>query len=234
LFAINIMTALAFFEFAQQFNLVEHERRSWGLTGMALELVTAPVYVAAAAAQLAGRPLAYVVTPKGAAATGDTLRTFRPHLGWATVAAACLVSGRFLGHNYPSLYVWASLTLLICLAPVAHLLVGRLRRKIRRTVIPVTTALPQSYPVPTQRRIGEILIRQGLLTQGQLDSLLDLQATDDRPWQRLGDLAIEQGYVSAGQLTTAIRQESLEHPVTSLPKQRPSSSIDTAERLHEH
>jgi hypothetical protein len=192
LFAANLITGLAFFEFTQRFNLVEHERRSWGLTGMALELITGPIYVAAAVAQLTGRPLAYVVTAKGAAATTDTLRIFRAHLGWATIAAACLTAGPLLGHDYPSLYFWAALTLIICMAPVVHLLTDRLADHLTRRLTGLASrlafALPGSYPIPTQRRIGQILLHQGLLTTTQLEHLLDLQATTDQPWQRLGDL----------------------------------------------
>ena len=84
---------------------IEHERRSWRLTGVALELITAPVYVAAATAQLAGRPLTYVVTAKGSAATGDSVRTFRAHLGWAGLAAGSVLAGVALSHSYPSLYL---------------------------------------------------------------------------------------------------------------------------------
>ena len=192
LFVANIAVGLAFFQFTQRFNLVEHERRSWGLAGMALELVTAPVYVAAAAAQLAGRPLAYVVTAKGSAATGDTWRTFRPHLGWAALAAGCIVTGRLLHHDYPSLYVWAGLTLLISLAPMLHLL-----------AVSALTAVSRSFSVTAQRRIGERLVEQGLLSVRELAALLDLQATSDEAWQRLGDLAVQHGYVDAKQLAAA-------------------------------
>jgi cellulose synthase/poly-beta-1,6-N-acetylglucosamine synthase-like glycosyltransferase len=209
LFVANIVAGFTFFQFTRRFNLVEHERRSWGLRGMALELVTAPIYVAAAVAQLTGRPLAYVVTAKGAAATGDTLRTFRPHAGWAAAAAASLLAGRVLGHDYPALYVWAGITLLICIAPIGYLLAGDFAVFLSR--IPGgeshshTVPAQRSYTVPTQRRIGSILLRAGLLSSDQLDSLLDIQATSDGPWQRLGDLAVQHGYVSADQLTDAIR-----------------------------
>lgn len=198
LFAANIVVGLLFFEFTQRFNLVEHERRSWGLAGMALELITAPVYVAAAAAQLAGRPLAYVVTAKGAAATGDTWRTFRPHLGWAAVAAGCLVVGPLRHHDYPSLYLWAGFTLLVSIAPLVHLYAVRLAERISRRV----AAVPRSYSVATQRRVCEHLVREGLMTVQQLDDLLELQATSEDAWQRLGDLAVEQGYVDRGQIAT--------------------------------
>jgi hypothetical protein len=198
LFVANIVVGMVFYQFTQRFNLVEHERRSWGLAGMALELITAPIYVAAAAAQLAGRPLAYVVTAKGAAATGDTWRTFRPHLGWAALAASCIITGQLLDHDYPSLYVWAGLTLLVSLAPVLHLLtvagVAAGSRLLSRVPRPSVTA---------QRRIGERLVQQGLLTVLELEELLDLQATSDLAWQRLGDLAVQQGYVDERQLAAA-------------------------------
>jgi cellulose synthase (UDP-forming) len=204
LFLANIAVGFTFFQFTRRFNLVEHERRSWGLTGMALELVTAPIYVAAAAAQLAGRPLAYVVTAKGTAATGDNLRTFRPHAGWAAVAATSMLAGRALHHNYLSPYLWAGLTLLICITPIGHLLGGYLVAGLTR----IASNLPSRTPVTTQRRIGTILRRQGLITPDQLEMLLDLQATSDGPWQRLGELAVQRGYVSPADLATAIREDA--------------------------
>ena len=203
LFIANIVTGMAFFEFIQRFNLVAHERKSWGLAGMGLELATAPIYVAAAVAQLTHRPLAYVVTAKGSAATGDTLRVFRPHLGWAALSGGCIVSGIVLDHHYPALYVWSSLTMITCLTPVVHLLTQRLAARLSRSSV----LLPQMYSLPTQRRIGGILVRQELITPAQLDRLLDLQATSDQAWQRLGDLAVTQGYVTPEELRAALGSE---------------------------
>lgn len=200
LFAGNLVMGMVFFQFLRRFNLVEHERRSWGLTGMALELITAPVYVAAAAAQLAGRPLVYVVTAKGSAATADSLRTFRAHLGWAVVAAGSIVVGLMLRHDYPSLYIWAGLSLAICLLPVAHVAAPRLAAVFNRT-----SGTPASLAaVPWQRRIGDVLVSDGLLSAAQLRELLDLQASLDGPWQRLGDLAVAKGYVTPDQIAQAL------------------------------
>jgi hypothetical protein len=141
-----------------------------------------------------------VVTPKGAAATGDSLRTFRPHLIWAAVAAGSIATGQALGRDYPALYLWSTLTLLISIAPIVHVVTGRVRASLpwrsMRAVRP--------YPVTTQRRTGEVLVRAGLLTDRQLDGLLDLQTTSDSEWQRLGDLAIEQGLVDADQIAAAV------------------------------
>jgi len=202
LFGSNIVAGLAFNQYLRRFNLVDHERRGVGLAGLALELVTAPVYVAAAAAQLAGRPLVYVVTAKGSAATGDTWRSFRPHLAWAAVAIASIGMGAVLGHSYPSLYVWAAITGVVALSPLAH--VTLLRMAARFSGNPAESIATAT--VPTQRRIGVELVHRGLLTSGQLDELLDTQATDDGPRQRIGQLAVASGFVTAEQLAQALRE----------------------------
>ncbi|MET8150268.1 glycosyltransferase family 2 protein [Actinoplanes sp. NPDC049668] len=188
LFLLNMVGGVAFVQFTRRFNLVAHERRSWGLTGMLLELATAPIYLAAAAAQLAGRPLAYVVTPKGSAATGDTWRTFRPHLGWAGLSVGFIGAGAALGHTFLSLYVWAVLTIATCLIPIVHLTLSR---------------LSPTQPVVARRRVGQMLMDAGLLTETQLGELLDHQITTDGPWRRLGDVAVEEGYVTAAELAAA-------------------------------
>lgn len=195
LFGANLLVGLVFSFCMRRFNLVEHERSSWGLAGMLLDLITAPVYVAAAAAQLAGRPLVYVVTAKGSAATGDTWRTFRPHLLWLSVAVGSLVTGWLLDHDYPSLHVWAGLTALICLLPLLHVASSRAADAVR---------LLRIRSVLRHRRIGEVLVAQGALTNAQLRELLDLQATSDTAWMRLGDLAVAEGYVTSAELATAL------------------------------
>ena len=55
-----------------------------------------------------------------------------------------------------------------------------------------------STPVPTQRatmrkRIGEVLVEQGVITAEQLNDLLALQATTPGPRRRLGRLVVETG-----------------------------------------
>jgi hypothetical protein len=197
LFGANLVVGLLFFLGMRRFHLVEHERRSWGFTGLALDLLTAPVYAAAAFAQLAGRPLQYVVTAKGSAATGDSWRTFRAHLLWLAVAVASVLTGLSLHHDYPALYAWALLTIVVCTAAPLHVAAQRIAE-----VLPVRLAWLRS--ALRHRRVGEILVAEGLLTDRQLRDLLDLQATRDAGWVRLGDLAVANGYLSEGELTAAL------------------------------
>ena len=200
--ASNIVVGLAFNQYLRRFNLVEHERRGFGLAGIALELITAPVYVAAAVAQLAGRPLVYVVTAKGSAATGDTWRAFRPHLAWAAVAIASIGTGIIFGHSYPSLYVWAAITGIITLSPLVHVDHRAHGRQIRRNA----RRVDHRRNLPAQRHIGTVLVDRGLLTLAQLGELLDAQATDDGPCQRIGELAVAHGYVTPEQLAIALHE----------------------------
>ena len=152
LFAANTVMGFAIFQMMMRFNLAEHERKSWNLSGIALDLITGPVFCAAAVAQLVGRPLVYVVTAKGSASTGDTWRTFRPHLLWAAVSLAAIASGLALDHHYPTLHFWAALATLICLAPIAHVAINRLTSVEPHTVTPSpihelsTVSLPDPRP----------------------------------------------------------------------------------------
>jgi hypothetical protein len=201
LFGANLVLGMLFFLGMRRFNLAEHERRSWGFTGLALDLLTAPVYVAAAVAQLAGRPLQYVVTPKGSAATGDSWRTFRSHLFWLAVASASVLAGLALHHDYPTLYVWAGLTIVVCGAAPLHVMAQRIAE-----ALPVRLARMRS--VLRNRRVGDALVARGLLTNRQLRELLDLQATRDAGWVRLGDLAVAEGYLSEAELSAVLTRES--------------------------
>lgn len=119
LFTLNIIPGLGITMWFRKFNLVEHERKSLNIVGMALNLATCPVYLAAGFSQLFGRGLAYKVTAKGALASGDTWETFRLHIRWALFALGCITVGLVMHHAYAALYVWMSLTLLYALYPIA-------------------------------------------------------------------------------------------------------------------
>ncbi len=211
LFLANTVIGFAQFQMTRCLNLAEHERTSWNLTGIALELMTGPIFCAAAIAQLSGRPLTYVVTAKGAAATGDTWRTFRPHLLWLAIALGSIAAGLAFNHDYPTLLFWAGLVVLICLAPMLEAAVRRLAESL--------PGLPgRVQPVLRSRRIGQVLVEHGLITANQLRQLLDLQATADRPWLRLGDLVVAEGMVSQDQLSAALHAANPSRSPAELPQ----------------
>lgn len=101
----------------RRYNIAEHEREEIGVPGMALALFAGPIYLSAAIAAVARRPLAYAVTAKGKLRTNESLSTFRLHLLWAGIAAA-LIAVSFVGHHdYVALRVWSCVTIFTGIAP---------------------------------------------------------------------------------------------------------------------
>jgi type IV pilus assembly protein PilB len=66
-----------------------------------------------------------------------------------------------------------------------------------------------------RKRIGEVLVEQGVLTAEQLNDLLALQATTPGPRRRLGRLVVETGLADERQLATALAQ-ALRLPLADL------------------
>jgi type IV pilus assembly protein PilB len=59
-------------------------------------------------------------------------------------------------------------------------------------------------PRAPRRRLGEVLVEQGVLSQVQLQTLLNMQAEGGFERKRLGRLAVEAGYATERQLATAL------------------------------
>jgi cellulose synthase/poly-beta-1,6-N-acetylglucosamine synthase-like glycosyltransferase len=129
LWAFSMASSVSLFLWLRRFNLVEHERREWGIAGMAMLAATIPVYAAAAFTALARRPLAYAVTAKGNLSSPDRLRTFRAHLAWAGLAIGGIGTALAMHRDAPAILSWLSVTSAVTLAPAAGHLVSRLRRR---------------------------------------------------------------------------------------------------------
>lgn len=112
----------------RQHNVSPHEEAgSSGLSGMLMSVVSAPVYVTALGRSLLRRPAAFVVTPKGSGATArEPLATFARsgHLWWGGALSVAFAVSLLLGHDAAAMRVWASLTLVVCLAPAGMALLG--------------------------------------------------------------------------------------------------------------
>ena len=120
LWVSSVLSCMVLSFWFRRFNLTDTERREWGMPGMALMLMTLPIYVVAGASRLAGRKLVYAVTAKGDLASPDNIRTFRPHLLWAAWSAVVLgLSAAGIVSSWPGLLVWASITGVIAISPVA-------------------------------------------------------------------------------------------------------------------
>jgi cellulose synthase/poly-beta-1,6-N-acetylglucosamine synthase-like glycosyltransferase len=113
LWSISVTSSLFLFFWLRRFNIVEHERRQWGMAGVFLMLMTIPTYVSAGLAYCLGCPLTYKVTAKGDLGSSDRLKTFRANICWLIVAVTfCLVPSFWVTH------LWMIFTAAICASPI--------------------------------------------------------------------------------------------------------------------
>ena len=141
----SLASVTVFWLWAHKFNLEAHSRRP-GLTGMALMLMTIPVYCSAGLRWVSGRGLPYVITAKGDQASPDRLRTFRPHLAWlGWVAGLLVLAGAGVLHAWPVVLFWVGVTVAICSAPLVIHLGSRLRR--------APAVAPVAAPVDREREL---------------------------------------------------------------------------------
>ena len=112
--ACTFTTGLALLAGLRHYNVAAHERRELGVRGMIASLVAGPVYCAAGLAAVLSRPLTYSVTPKGALASSDSLRTFASHVLWATLIGAALAVALTAGQVPAVRAGWALFSLTAC------------------------------------------------------------------------------------------------------------------------
>jgi cellulose synthase/poly-beta-1,6-N-acetylglucosamine synthase-like glycosyltransferase len=126
-------------------NVSPHEEEgSSGVSGMAISVMSTPLYVSALWAAIRNRSTGFAVTRKGAV-SGDRPASFTRHLGWAAVLLLALAASQLLGHTHPAIRVWAVLSLVMCLLPVAIWSAGLLRERRpepERTPAPPVLAAP--------------------------------------------------------------------------------------------
>jgi cellulose synthase/poly-beta-1,6-N-acetylglucosamine synthase-like glycosyltransferase len=144
-------------------NVSPHEEEgSSGLSGMAISVMSAPLYVSALWAAVRNRNTGFHVTRKGAV-SGDSLAVFRQHLWWAAVLAAALTASQVLGHTHSAIRVWAVVSLVMSLLPMAIWLAGSRRGRTEEPApapAPVpgpaaaVPARPVPVPVPAAAAVG--------------------------------------------------------------------------------
>lgn len=94
------------------------ENFSWGIYGMFMSVISAPVYASALIKTILRRPAGFSVTPKGAKSKGDSWYTFRLNIGW-TVFYLGLTAIAFLLGNMPAASMfWPVLAATLSIAPV--------------------------------------------------------------------------------------------------------------------
>jgi cellulose synthase/poly-beta-1,6-N-acetylglucosamine synthase-like glycosyltransferase len=128
-------------------NVSPHEEEgSSGVSGMAISVMSTPLYVSALWAAIRNRSTGFAVTRKGAV-SGSSLAAFSRHLVWAAVLLVALVTSQLLGHTHPAIRVWAVLSLVMCLLPVAIWVTASVRERLHAPE--PTPSLPAPEPTPS-------------------------------------------------------------------------------------
>ncbi|MGY1822614.1 glycosyltransferase family 2 protein [Geodermatophilus sp. SYSU D00079] len=131
-------------------NVSPHEEEgSSGISGMAMSVMSTPMYVSALWAAIRGRSISFAVTRKGAV-SGDRLGSFTKNLSWAALLLTALALSVPLGNSHLAIRLWAALSVLVCLVPVVVWGSGLVRDRLRR---PVPEPLPHE-PAAVGRPLG--------------------------------------------------------------------------------
>jgi cellulose synthase/poly-beta-1,6-N-acetylglucosamine synthase-like glycosyltransferase len=141
--AAALQVGLYFFN--RRHNVSPHEKKgSAGISGMLISALSAPIYAASLAAVLMGRSSGFVTTPKGDAATRDSLVTFRKHLLWGVAFGVPLLVSFVHTHHHASMRAWSFASLIVCLLPVA---IWRWETRGQRAAKPVAEPEVVAEPV---------------------------------------------------------------------------------------
>ena len=121
---------------------------SYGLPGMAMSSLTAPIYLSALLATTIGKKVSFVVTKKGSSENPDWFKAFKTHLQWAALLATGLIFGFARGNDNPAMLIWIGSQLLVCLAPfvlgMSLAVPSRLRARRDRNLSLISLGEPQN------------------------------------------------------------------------------------------
>jgi cellulose synthase/poly-beta-1,6-N-acetylglucosamine synthase-like glycosyltransferase len=118
LYLMTLVMQLSLYFWNRQHNVSPHEQQgTYGVPGMALSSLTAPIYLSAFFGNLIGRKAHFVVTTKGNSDNPDWIQTFRTHLGWGIMLLIGVVYGLTHHHSHPAMLLWAGILIVISFTP---------------------------------------------------------------------------------------------------------------------
>jgi cellulose synthase/poly-beta-1,6-N-acetylglucosamine synthase-like glycosyltransferase len=118
LYLMTVIMQMSLYFWNRRFNVSPHEKAgSFGMPGMILSTLTAPIYLSAFIGILRGKKSNFVVTTKSSNENTDWFPAFRTHLQWGGLLSLSLIYGLMQGHSHPAMLVWISILLVICYTP---------------------------------------------------------------------------------------------------------------------
>lgn len=148
LYLMSIVMQLSLYFWNRRFNVSPHEPEgSWGVGGMVISSLAAPIYLSALFGIISGKKPGFVVTKKGGDADLDRLPAFKSHFWWAFVLLLGLIYGVYYKHTHPAMLSWSICLFVICLTPAVIALCTRMSLRLQNR----STA---SAPVTTEKEIS--------------------------------------------------------------------------------
>lgn len=118
LYMMSLTMQLSLYFWNRRYNVSPHEPQgSYGVGGMAISALTAPIYFSALMGIVLGKKAQFVVTTKGSSTNPDWFKTFKTHLRWAAVLTAALIYGVINGRDHPAMIIWAAMQIIVCITP---------------------------------------------------------------------------------------------------------------------
>jgi cellulose synthase/poly-beta-1,6-N-acetylglucosamine synthase-like glycosyltransferase len=119
LYLMAAVMQLSLYFWNRRYNVSPHEAAgSYGVSGMLMTTLAAPIYLSALIGVLIGKKSKFVVTQKGADLDNtDSLSTFRIHLMWAVLEIGLLIYGISKRRYNFGLVIWSAGILLTCMLP---------------------------------------------------------------------------------------------------------------------
>ncbi|MRH87663.1 glycosyltransferase [Nocardia sp. SYP-A9097] len=113
------VSQMTLYTWVRRHNVSPYETsNSWGVYGMFMSVITAPVYANSLIKCLLRRRVGFDVTPKGSKSQGDSWFTFRLNLMWLAFYLAVAVLTTVRGYAAPATMTWPVFGALISAAPV--------------------------------------------------------------------------------------------------------------------
>jgi cellulose synthase/poly-beta-1,6-N-acetylglucosamine synthase-like glycosyltransferase len=120
LYFMSLVMQLSLYFWNRRINVSPFDKEgTYGVPGMAMTSLTAPIYLAALYGIAIGKKPNFVVTKKGVQSSTERLSTFKYHFRWAAILFTALIFAASHHHTHPAMLIWVGMQLVICLLPAA-------------------------------------------------------------------------------------------------------------------
>lgn len=137
----------------RRFNVSPYDDpESFGMIGMAMTVLSCPIYAMAFINTILGRRPKFNVTPKGSAAGNDQWSSFRYHIGFGLLLGVTFAVAWWRGHTSPATYMWTAMSLTICCAPIVLWRLHLINTRVQGVKEPEDLGSEEAVILPVDRK----------------------------------------------------------------------------------